>query len=162
MNNKKSQAALEFLTTYAWAFLVILLMIGALAYFGILKPTKILPDRCNFGTEVGCVDYKISATDNTFDIRLKNNAGEPIIVTAINLSSEAATSYLCNLISHNLTYTWRTGAVTDFRFSGCNNAAAGMIEGEKGKVLLALTYYASKSGSTYTHTVSGEVFATIV
>ena len=33
--HKKSQAALEFLTTYAWAFLVIIIMIGALAYFGV-------------------------------------------------------------------------------------------------------------------------------
>ena len=51
---RKSQAALEFLTTYAWAFLVILIMIGALAYFGMLSPSKLLPDRCNFGSEVSC------------------------------------------------------------------------------------------------------------
>ncbi|MBI2659218.1 hypothetical protein HYX05_03935 [Candidatus Woesearchaeota archaeon] len=47
--HSKSQAALEFLTTYGWAFLVILIMIGTLAYFGILNPSKILPNRCNFG-----------------------------------------------------------------------------------------------------------------
>jgi len=34
--NKKGQAALEFLMTYGWAFLVILVMIGALAYFGFI------------------------------------------------------------------------------------------------------------------------------
>ncbi len=37
---KKSQAALEFLITYGWAFLVILLMIGTLSYFGILSPSQ--------------------------------------------------------------------------------------------------------------------------
>ncbi|MEK6868878.1 MAG: hypothetical protein AABX74_01500, partial [Nanoarchaeota archaeon] len=52
--HNKAQAALEFLTTYAWAFLVIIIMIGALAYFGVLSPSKLLPDRCNFGPEVGC------------------------------------------------------------------------------------------------------------
>lgn len=36
----KGQAALEFLTTYGWAFLVILVMIGALTYFGVLAPAK--------------------------------------------------------------------------------------------------------------------------
>ena len=56
---KKSQAALEFLTIYAWAFLVILIMIGALTYFGIFRPPDLLPDRCNFGTEIGCIDYVI-------------------------------------------------------------------------------------------------------
>jgi nicotinamide riboside transporter PnuC len=44
--NKKSQAFLEFLTVYGWAFLVILVMIGALAYFEILSPSyKYNPDK---------------------------------------------------------------------------------------------------------------------
>ena len=29
-------------------------MIGSLAYFGILRPSRILPERCNFGAEIGC------------------------------------------------------------------------------------------------------------
>ena len=52
-SSRKSQAALEFLTTYAWAFLIIIIMIGALAYFGVLSPSKLLPDRRNFGSEAG-------------------------------------------------------------------------------------------------------------
>jgi len=47
----KSQVALEFLATYGWAFLVILIMIAALSYFCILSPSKLPPDRCNFGSE---------------------------------------------------------------------------------------------------------------
>lgn len=42
---KKAQSALEFLTTYGWAFLVILIMIGALAYFGVLDPNRFLPEE---------------------------------------------------------------------------------------------------------------------
>ena len=67
-NKRKGQAATEFLTTYGWAFLVILIMIGTLAYFGILKPSKLLPDRCNFGPEVNCLDFQISKTVNTISI----------------------------------------------------------------------------------------------
>ena len=36
MRNNKSQAAMEFLMTYSWAILVVLVAIGALAYFGVL------------------------------------------------------------------------------------------------------------------------------
>ena len=36
---RKGQAAMEFLMTYGWAILVVLVVIGALAYFGILSPT---------------------------------------------------------------------------------------------------------------------------
>ena len=37
MRGKKAQAAMEFLMTYGWAILVVLVTIGALAYFGVLK-----------------------------------------------------------------------------------------------------------------------------
>ena len=37
---KKSQAAMEFLMTYGWAILVVLVAICALAYFGVLSPDK--------------------------------------------------------------------------------------------------------------------------
>ncbi|GEM_PF-3571866 len=54
MFNKKGQAALEFLTTYGWAFLVILVMIGALSYFGVLNPEAYIPEACNFGAVLSC------------------------------------------------------------------------------------------------------------
>src|SRR3989338_7379929 len=118
-NSRKSQAALEFLTTYAWAFLVILIMIGALAYFGVLTPSKLLPDRCTFGTEIVCIDYSITAPEtNTFNLRMKNNLGEPIIIpsiatTGIALSSDSATAYSCTLSAIDgaappIHYTWNT------------------------------------------------------
>jgi hypothetical protein len=53
----KAQAALEFLTTYGWAFIVILTAIGALAYFGVLKVEP--PDRCTIGPEFNCYDFRL-------------------------------------------------------------------------------------------------------
>ena len=45
---KKGQAAMEFLMTYGWAILVVLAAIGALAYFGVLSPEKMVPERTTF------------------------------------------------------------------------------------------------------------------
>lgn len=42
MKSKKSQAAMEFLMTYGWAILVALIVISALAYFGVLNPERFL------------------------------------------------------------------------------------------------------------------------
>lgn len=161
MLDKKAQAALEFLTTYGWAFLVILIMIGTLAYFGILSPGKILPNRCNIGPEFECIDFQISATDNTFKIKLKNNVGEPIAVQSMTLDSETATKYSCSTPPANPT-TWKTGEILDFAWSGCNTAATGMVAGEKGKVLLKLRYYSVSSGSSYAKEVNGEVFSGVI
>jgi len=41
--NKKGQAILDFLITYGWAFLVLIVMLSALTYFGVMtlnQPTK--------------------------------------------------------------------------------------------------------------------------
>lgn len=159
--NIKSQAALEFLTTYGWAFLVILIMIGTLAYFGILSPGKILPNRCNIGPEFECIDFQISATANTFKIRLKNNAGEPIAVQSIILDSETATKFTCSTAPSNPT-SWKSGEILDLAWSGCNPVAAGMVAGEKGKVLIKINYYAVASGSNYAKEVNGDVFSTVI
>ena len=155
---RRSQAALEFLTTYAWAFLVILIMVSALAYFGILSPSGLLPDRCNFGSEISCVDYAIGLT--TLDLRLKNSAGDAIIVDSFSVSSEATTAYTCTG-SPATGSTWNTGDIDDLAWTGCNGAAIGFVAGEKGKVSITVGYHLAKSSAIYSHEVAGEVFATV-
>jgi len=154
----KAQAALEFLTTYGWAFLVILVMIAALAYFGILNPSKLLPDRCSFGTEMECMDYKItSGATGSINLRLKNNVGETITTTEIVVSTDKTAS-LCTASDIS---NWQRGTVQDLTFSDCNFDGEGMVAGDKGKVDLEITYYAVKSGSTYAHTVQGEIYTAL-
>ena len=160
-DRKKSQAALEFLTTYGWAFLVILIMIGTLAYFGILNPSKILPDRCNIGSEFECLDFQISGTANTFKMRLKNNVGEPIDVSSITLGSESAAAYSCST-PPTMPTAWRSGEIKDLTWNGCNSAAAGIVTGEKGKVLVKIKYYSVTSGSNYLHEVNGDIFSGVI
>ena len=156
----KAQAALEFLTTYGWAFLVILIMIGTLAYFGILSPSKVLPNRCNIGSEFQCLDYQISATTSGFKLRLKNTAGELIDVSSIALSSEGATAYACT-VPPSMPTAWKSGETRDLSWGGCNSAAAGFAVGEKGKVLVTITYNTVASGASYAKEVKGDVFSTI-
>ena len=68
--NKKSQAALEFLMTYGWAILVVLVAIGALAYFGVLSPDKFLPAKCTLSSGIGCVDHKVQGTAGPLGVGL--------------------------------------------------------------------------------------------
>ena len=159
----RGQAALEFLTTYGWAFLVILIMVGALAYFGILKPSKLLPDRCNFGPEVNCLDFQISKTVNTIKLRIKNNIGEVVNINSVIPSAESATALACNpVVQTPSSGAWGPGDIRDFTFNTCNLDSVGFVVGEKGKVGIKISYYAVKSGSAYAHDLNGEVFATVV
>lgn len=158
----KSQAALEFLTTYGWAFLIILIMIGTLAYFGILNPSKILPNRCTLSTEFTCLDYQIAGgTTNTFRIRIKNGVGEAIDVQSITLGSESTTAYTC-LTPPPMPTGWKSGEIRELSWSNCNSANAGIVSGEKGKVLLTLRYYGVVSGVNYVKESKGEVYSTVI
>ncbi len=59
---RKGQAAMEFLMTYGWAILVVLVAIGALAYFGVLNPGRFLPSTCTIMPGISCTEYKVVAT----------------------------------------------------------------------------------------------------
>ena len=165
-NKKRGQAALEFLTTYGWGFLVILIMIAALAYFGILNPSKLLPNRCNFGVEFQCLDHQISSTDGTFKLRMKNNIGEPIDITSVALSAEASTPYTCTSLEVGgvptvLPYAnWKSGEVLNFEWGGCSGGA--LVSGEKGKVLITVRYNTVSSGAGYIKESKGEVFSSVI
>ena len=78
---KKGQAAMEFLMTYGWAILVVIAAIAALAYFGVLDPARLLPERCQFPAGMDCID-KASVQTGTLTIALRNNLAFPILVTA--------------------------------------------------------------------------------
>jgi len=75
---KKAQAAMEFLMTYGWAILVVLLAIAALAYFGVLNPGKYLPSSCTLGTGLSCTDFKVDGTANTVTLVIRNGMGEDL------------------------------------------------------------------------------------
>jgi len=59
MMKRKSQAAMEFLMTYGWAILVVLVAVGALAYFGVLSPDKFLPAKCTLQSGLACLDHRV-------------------------------------------------------------------------------------------------------
>ena len=162
---RKSQAALEFLTTYAWAFLVIIVMIGALAYFGVLSPSKLLPDRCNFGSEVGCNKDRLvvnNVNDNTLDMRLENNVGAPVTVTSATVTTDVTTAGTCTAQINNAAisnFAWASD--TSITFNADCATGTSLVEKEKIKFNIEINYYATAAGSTYAKKVFGEVFTTI-
>ena len=97
---KRGQAAMEFLMTYGWAILVVLIVIGALAYFGVLSPSTLLPEKCTFPVSLTCTDHKVAQTSIT--LILLNGAGRDMTVNRIAASSQA-------LGTSNLGYGCQTG-----------------------------------------------------
>jgi len=78
--NRKGQAAMEFIMTYGWAIIAILAAVSALAYFGVLNPSKYVPDKCIFKTGLSCTDYVLQDNGGNLQLRftIQNNLGEGI------------------------------------------------------------------------------------
>lgn len=101
MKNKKAQAAMEFLMTYGWAVLVVLLAIGALAYFGVLSPQNLLPEQTIFQAPLPNLDNGVvSASENSVEVAFKNNKGVAITLPLTgNLTADGSTDCTFNTIS---------------------------------------------------------------
>jgi len=142
---KKSQAALEFIMTYGWAILVVLVAIGALAYFGVLSPDKFLPSRCTLSAGLACMDH---AATNFLGIGfgevivvIKNSLGydiKSVSISATKCSSSTTTSLLKN------------GDRVTLTASDCN-----INSGERYSGQVNITYTNVDSGIT--HTLSGNI-----
>ena len=161
----KSQSALEFLTTYGWAFLILLVMIAALAYFGILNPSKVLPNSCTVGSEFQCLDYVLqSGAPSTFRLKLKANEGTIINITSVNLTSDTATTFSCSspVGSDDVGAFINSSTPFDIFWTNCNTAVAGFNSGNKAKILIKIRYFEVASGPTYAREVNGEVFTTVI
>ncbi len=89
---KKAQAAMEFLMTYGWAILVVLVAIGALAYFGVLSPDRFLPERCTGPSGMDCLD-KAAINDTHVSVVLKNNLGYTISAFSVQTGSEDCNAF---------------------------------------------------------------------
>jgi hypothetical protein len=50
----KGQAAVEYLMTYGWAILALLIVLAALFSSGVLTPSYLVSDECAFGTNLKC------------------------------------------------------------------------------------------------------------
>lgn len=154
-SQKKSQAALEFLTTYGWAFLIIIVLFAALAYFGILDPSKLLPSRCNFGSELKCEDFGIF-TDGVI-LRLKNNLEKTIVIEGINVSTDR--TYL-ECFTSFMGQSWSSDDTKDLPIY-CIMDDTGFVQGKKEKLNIKLTYYVQKVGSEFLSDVQGEVYGAV-
>lgn len=158
---KKAQAAFEFLTTYGWSILLILIMVGSLAYFGILDLRAVLPDSCILIPEIECLGYILAQTDlgtGVLRLKLKNKFNGQIVVNSWDVSSDSTTPFSCN--SKPTTSIWSADQIKDFQFSGCNNKDAGLIIGKTAKVNFKLNYYTAES-SDLSHDLKGEIVTTV-
>ena len=146
----KSQAALEFLTTYAWAFVVIAITISALYYFGIFDFGKYLPQTCVFPSQFKCADFSLLPSE--VRIKLVNNLGEDIQVQSISITNDAGNPIKCT--PDVVPITWNHATEKNFIFNSCSGG--GYVPNERVELKISMSYFAVNTPSHPIHLINGK------
>ena len=85
MSMKKGQAAMEYLMTYGWAILVIVIVLAALLYLGVFNLRT--PELCQLQVGTTCSSVKLVYNTGAFNFTLTNGLQKQIIVSAAGCSN---------------------------------------------------------------------------
>jgi len=152
---KRAQAALEFLTTYAWAILSITIALGALYYFGAFDFSKFLPEKCILSSQMECIAFVMN--DDSVTMKLVNNLGETIDVVSTSITDNAEQALSCTV--EPTTTGWIAGDEWEVVFTGCSGG--GYISKERVEAKISITYFAVDTPSQPRHTINGKLLGRV-
>lgn len=149
--HRRAQAGLEYLSTYGFAFMTIIVAVGALTYFGVFDTTSLQNEDCNFPPGVICEDFTLGgAGDDDLALELRNTFGVDINVTSVSATSEGATFINCDM--DPLT-TWEHEEVELFTCTPDSE-----LPDDKYDVTVTINF--TQEGGGYEHYTVGNVFVT--
>ncbi len=159
---KKGQAAMEFLMTYGWAILVVLIAIGALMYF--IKPTEMLPEKCTLPTGSGLFCDKWSATTGTLSLKIKNTLNDDVDILDTSEIKDDTNSCLAQAGAVSLDKTGGTNDVgtvvfdRDGSIGTCDDLAD---DDEKVQATISLKYTIDPGGKDFDKSTAGELIVKV-
>ena len=101
MRMRKGQTAMEYLMTYGWAILIIMVVLAVLFYLGVLNPAGLTPNQCTFPAGVTCVTYKLMSSTGLLVLDIGQGTGKTIRVTGVFCGSNSTSSYMPSSINYN-------------------------------------------------------------
>lgn len=76
-NARRAQAAMEYLMTYGWAILFVVIVLGVLVYLQVFNPQSRLQDQCSLPIGWQCTVASLS-TQGTLTLKITNQQAIPI------------------------------------------------------------------------------------
>lgn len=152
---KRGQAAVEYLVTYGWVFVVILAAIGALSYFDLLSPGQYLPTRCEFGQQLTCEDVYVDV-DKDVVLRFKNLFAANITIVDGYIFDESTESMVSFYTGPDVTIPVNGIGRVDFDASGVPGS---FTENRKERIRMIVTF--QRQGGTAQHNITGLILAEV-
>ncbi|MCX6776351.1 MAG: hypothetical protein NTY73_00025 [Candidatus Micrarchaeota archaeon] len=85
MMHRRGQSAVEYLSVYAIAFMIVLVVIAAVYYMWTRQGTA--TPSCDISTDLVCTGFKITQTGN-LTLIMRQTTGHSITITGINCTAE--------------------------------------------------------------------------
>jgi len=84
----RAQSAMEFLMTYGWAILLMLVVVSVLFYMGVLSPRSVAPNSLAFPAGFTAYDYQLDSSARLY-LDLGQAVGEDINILSVLCAREA-------------------------------------------------------------------------
>ena len=91
MFGRKGQSALEYLMTYGWAILIIIVVGGVLYYYGVFSPGKIVGESKVGFSKVDIDTWSVDPATNSMNIMFWNKVGKDINITEVDVGTQTYT-----------------------------------------------------------------------
>ncbi|MEM2918694.1 MAG: hypothetical protein QXY62_04265 [Candidatus Altiarchaeota archaeon] len=144
----KAQTALEFLMTYGWALVIILVIIVVMWQFGLFNPKDTGKGSAGFW---GIVPGDFKFTSNSFLlISFENQIGSRVNITKVNVTFQDE-----NRCDSNLNIPVNPGAI----YQWSNTFSLKIPAGSKFEIFISVDYIDDRTSETYRS--SGKIFGTV-
>ncbi|MFA5412303.1 MAG: hypothetical protein WC350_03085 [Candidatus Micrarchaeia archaeon] len=170
MRSKKGQAAAEYLVTYGWALLLLVVVIAILLSTGIFNPSAFVGEECVIQPDIPCTGFQLykSGSSTVLLMSVENRLGYTMLLDEVKVTTTD--------LGQAGEYTWTTGrvgtelgqggnATIRFTFTGDKQPSPDAIE----RMKVSLTYYscarevnAACDASGNPHTVTGRITARVL
>jgi hypothetical protein len=117
----KGQAAVEYLTTYGWALLALVIVLAALLASGVLTPNYLVSEECTFGTNLQCSAALYNdGGPSSLAMTVFNGFPYRIKVTQVSVQTQDGQQHVA----------WQGGSAFELD-SGMNKTLTGALSGAK-------------------------------
>jgi len=150
---RKAQSAMEYLMTYGWAILVILIALGAMFYLGVFDAST--PNNCQIQAPFNCLDVLLVGVagedPGTLTLSIGVSSASSPTVSSITINGNACTPIMVGgILETSLT-------LNQVNIVSCSNGD--LTAGDKFTGTIALTYTSQYGGLD--HSVEGTFSGTV-
>ena len=96
MSAKKGQAAMEYLMTYGWALVALVVVIGAIMATGVFNPSYLIAEECTLQPDLACTGHLLYIDEvgtPQLGFRINNGLGYDIRLTGVKIIANDGTTY---------------------------------------------------------------------